>query len=272
MTKKRASRIIVTIVGLMIGLIFIMPVFIMIITSFKPSTQIFDMRLWPSTFTVESYVRVVTKYSFLHSVRNSLFVSVMTTALSLLMQTTSAYAFARLRFRGKRGMFLAVLSSMMVPFPVILIPLFLTVRTIGLSNSHWGIIIPLAANGYGVFLMRQFFMTLPKDLDESAHIDGASYFLIYWRVLLPLCKPILMTLGTAYFIFHWNNYIWPIIILNDSSLHVIQMTIAYFTTMHRTEWDMIFASTVISSVPIFLLFSYFQRYIVEGIKTTGLKG
>jgi multiple sugar transport system permease protein len=271
MIQNKTTRILNTLFGMMIGLLFIFPIYVMIITSFKPSTQIFDLKLWPDTFTMQSYVDVVTKYSFINAVKNSLLVAVVTTALSLFLQTTSAFAFARLRFRGKNFVFVVILSTMMVPFSVILIPLFIIVKMIGLTNSLWGIIVPIAANGYGVFLMRQFFLTLPKDLDESACMDGASFFKIYWKILLPLCKPILMTLGTAYFIHNWNNYMWPVVIINDSTKWMIQIAISAFSQEHEIAWDMIFAATVISSIPIFLAFSYFQSYIVEGIKTTGIK-
>ena len=269
--KINYSKLLLTIFGIIIGLMFAFPIYVIIITSFKPNTQIFDMKLWPDTFTLENYISVFVQFRFLDAVKNSLFIAVITTALSLFMQTTSAYAFSRLNFRGKNAMFMLAISTLMIPFTVLLIPLFLIVRSLGLADSLWGIIIPIAANGYGVFLMRQFFITIPKDLDESARIDGASFFTIYWRILLPLCKPILMTLGASYFISNWNNYMWPVIIINDPDKYVIQMTIAGFSQEHSTAWNLIFAGTVICSVPIFLLFYYFQKYIVEGIKTTGIK-
>lgn len=269
--KQRNLQIVLTILGAAVSLIFIFPIYIMIITSLKPSADIFDMRLWPKTFTLSNYVEIFTKYKLLRSIANSLFVAATTTLLSLFLQSTSAYAFSRLKFPGKNRLFLVVLSTMMVPFSVIMIPLFLITRTFHLTNSLWGMIIPIAANGYGVYLLRQFFWGIPKELDESAFIDGATHFQIFYKILLPLCKPILMTLGTSYFIFNWNNYLWPMIVATRKEQWLIQVAIAGFKSERQIMWNLIFAATVVASIPIFLLFSYFQKYIVDGIKTTGMK-
>ncbi|WP_052377825.1 carbohydrate ABC transporter permease [Robinsoniella sp. KNHs210] len=270
--KVKKSQILFTTLGIIIGLFFIFPVIVMLVTSVKPDTEIFSVNLIPSAISFDGYLKIFTEYHFLKNIGNSLFVAVITTMLSLFMQSTSAYAFSRLHFRGKNVMFILVLSTMMIPFSVLMIPLFLVTKSLHLTNSLWGIIIPVAANGYGVYLLRQFFITIPRDLDESAFIDGASHFQIFYKVLLPLCKPILMTLGTSYFIFNWNNYLWPLIVTTSEELRLVQVAIAGFRAERQTLWNLTFAGTVVASVPIFLLFSYFQSYIVDGIKTSGMKG
>lgn len=268
----KKSQILFTALVIIIGLFFIFPVVIMLVTSVKPDTEVFSMSLLPSVISFDGYIKIFTEYHFLSSIGNSLFVAVITTALSLFMQSTSAYAFSRLRFRGKNIMFILVLSTMMIPFSVLMIPLFLITKSLHLTNTLWGIIIPIAANGYGVYLLRQFFLTIPRDLDESAFIDGASHYQIFYKVLLPLCKPILMTLGTSYFIANWNNYLWPLIVTTSEKLRLIQAAIAGFKSERQTLWNLTFAATAVASIPIFLLFSYFQSYIVDGIKTSGMKG
>lgn len=270
--KRKPVYYVWAVVGFILACLIFFPILIMFITSIKGETDIFSMSLIPKAVTFEGYVTIFTEYGFLRNIGNSLFVAVITTMLSLFLQSTSAYAFARLRFRGKSFFFILVLSTMMIPFSVIMIPLFLIVRSFHLTNQLWGIIIPIAANGYGVYLLRQFFTTIPRELDESAHIDGASHFQIFYRILLPLCKPILVTLGTSYFISNWNNYLWPLIVTTSQELKLVQVAIAGFRSERQTLWNLIFAATVVASVPIFLLFSYFQSYIVEGIKTSGVKG
>ncbi|MDO4273215.1 MAG: carbohydrate ABC transporter permease [Eubacteriales bacterium] len=270
--SKKVLSVVLVIIGLIISVTLFFPILVMFITSIKGDTEIFHLSLIPKSISFEGYVKIFTEYGFLKNIGNSLFVATVTTFLSLFLQSTSAYAFARLRFRGKKIFFLIVLSTMMIPFSVIMIPLFLITKTLHLTNTLWGIIIPIAANGYGVYLLRQFFVTIPRDLDESAHIDGATHFQIFRKVLLPLCKPILVTLGTSYFIANWNNYLWPLIVTTKPELKLVQVAIAGFRSERQTLWNLIFAATVVASVPIFLLFSYFQSYIVEGIKSSGVKG
>lgn len=271
MRKKLLPTILLSVLAMFIGLVFVFPVYVMLITTLKPETSMFDMKLWPEVVTFENYVEVVTNFSFLNSVKNSLFIAVVATLLALFCQTLSAYAFSRLNFKGKNFMFILTLSTMMIPGCVLIIPNFLVVKFLGFGSSLWAVILIAIPSAYGVFLMRQFFSTLPKDLDESAVIDGASYFRIYWNILLPLCKPIIMALGISYFIGNWNSYLWPLLLINEQSKQVIQITIVGFSEEHKTAWDMIFAASAIASIPIFLLFSYFQSYLVEGIKTSGMK-
>jgi multiple sugar transport system permease protein len=265
-------NIFLTIIVGIIVLFFIFPLYILIITSFKPALDIFDMRLIPRAVTIANFTDVIKSQNFLQYIYNSLFVAVITTSLSLFLQSTSAYALSRLKFRGKNKIFVLIISTMMIPFSIIIIPLFIITKDLNLLNSLWGMIIPIAANGYGVFLLRQFFYSIPMDLDESAFIDGASHYTIFFRILLPLCKPILITLGASYFIFNWNNYLWPVIVSNNQSQWLVQVAITSFQGQHGSEWNLILAASVVACLPIFILFSFFQRYLVEGIKTSGIKG
>lgn len=260
-----------TVIGAAASLLFVFPVFIMLMTSLKPQTEIFNMEIFPKAATIENFRTIFTEKSFERNILNSLFVATLATFLSLILQSTSAYALSRLRFRGRNQVFLLIISTMMIPFSVIMIPLFIITNAMNLGNTLWGVVIPVAANGYGVYLLRQFFFGIPRDLDESAFIDGASHFKIFYKILLPLCKPIITTLGTSYFIYNWNNYLWPMIVINDKAKWVIQVAIAGFKSERQVEWNMVFAAAVIASIPMFLLFAFFQRYIVAGIKTSGMK-
>jgi len=270
-SRQSFGGIALLLLGVLIGLIFLFPIYIMLMTSIKPVTQIFDLKLIPDTAVFSNYVEIFQKYDFTRCIRNSLIVAVVTTCLSLFMQSTSAYALSRLRFRGKNAVFFLVISTMMVPFSVLIIPLFLIAKALHLTNTLAGIIIPIAANGYGVYLLRQFFFGIPRDMDESAFIDGAGYFQIFFRILLPLCKPILITLATCYFLYNWNNYLWPIIVTTKKELWLVQAGIAGFRSERTVEWNLVFAASVVTSVPLFLLFAFFQKFLVEGIKTTGIK-
>lgn len=203
--------------------------------------------------------------------KNSAIIAITVTIASLVINSMSAFAIAKLQFPGRNFIFILILSTIMIPFTVIMIPLFLTVRSMGLTNSLWGIILPAIPNAFGIFLLRQFFVGLPKELEEAAKIDGCSYFGIFVRMALPLSKPILATLAAMYFIGNWNNYLWPLIVATKKEYWVIQIAIASFRDQFRVEWSLVLAASVVATVPIILLFMYFQKYLVEGIKMTGIK-
>ena len=164
-----------------------------------------------------------------------------------------------------------VLSTMMIPFPVIIIPLFFIIKSLGLVNSLWGMILPMVPHAYGVFLFRQYFMEMPDSLYESARIDGCSVFQTFRKIYVPLAKPMFITLGVSFFVTNWNSYLWSTIVAQDETKYTIQIQIATLMGSLRISWNQILAASVIAIVPTVLLYSVLQRYYLEGIKTTGMK-
>ena len=246
------------------------PVYIMAINSFKPLADVFDGRLFPLRFTAGGYQLVAQKHFQIYFV-NSLLVSATVTLAALLFHSMAGYALSRLSFPGKRFIFLWILSTLMIPFSVIMIPLFILVKQMGLLNSYTGMILPAIPHAYGIFLFRQFFLTIPKELEEAAEIDGCSPFATYLRIFLPLARSIAVTLAVAFFIANWNSYLWPLVVNQDSNKWVLQVAIADFIGRNDSPWNAIMAAGVIAVAPTILLFFILQKYLVEGVKMSGLK-
>jgi multiple sugar transport system permease protein len=265
------KQIVLNIIAAVLALAFVFPIYVLVTASVKPLQEIFDMRLIPKTFTLASYIEIFTEQHFEVYLQNSAYIAIAVTLLSLFFHSMAAYALARFRFPGRTTIFIGILSTLMIPFAVIMIPLFLIVREFGLINNLWGIIIPSIPNAFGIFLLHQFFLGIPKELEEAAKIDGSSRFGTYWRIALPLSKPILLTLAVAYFLGNWNNYLWPLIVTTKRELWVIQIAIANFRSERLVDWNLILAASCLASLPVIVLFSYFQKYLVDGIKTSGLK-
>ncbi|MEA4897983.1 MAG: carbohydrate ABC transporter permease [Christensenellaceae bacterium] len=248
----------------------LVPVYIMVVNSFKPVADVFDGRLIPLRFSTDGY-DLVAKHNFHIYFFNSLLVSVSVTVVALLFHSMAGYALARLEFPGRRAVFLWILSTLMIPFSVIMIPLFILVKRMGMLNSYAGMIVPAIPHAYGIFLFRQFFLTIPKELEEAAEIDGCSPFATYLRIFLPLSKSISITLAVAFFIANWNSYIWPLVVNQDQSKWVLQVAIADFIGRNDSPWNAIMAAGVIAVLPTIALFFVLQRYLVEGVKMSGLK-
>lgn len=260
--------------AVVIAVILIFPIYVMVISSFKPLTDIFNLELFPkmTTLTLQNYIEVFKSQNFGLYIWNSFFVASVITLFALLLHSMSGYALARLNFRGKQPIFLLIMSTMMVPFAVIMIPLFMIVKFLGLVNSLWGVILPMIPSAYGIFLFRQFYLGMPGELEEAAKIDGCGYFGTYWKIAMPLAKPIAVTMAVAFFLANWNNYLWPLIVAQKKSLWLIQIGIASFKTEQSVSWNLIMAASVVSSIPTMILFFVFQRHIADGIKTSGIKG
>lgn len=195
----------------------------------------------------------------------------MVTVLALIIHSMAAFAFARLDFPGKKGAFMWVLSTMMIPFPVIIIPLFFIIRGMGLANSLWGVILPMVPHAYGVFLFRQYFVEMPDALYESARIDGCSVWKTFTKIFIPLARPMFITLGVSFFVTNWNSYLWPTIVAQNESKYTIQIQIATLMGSLRISWNLILAASVVAVIPTVILFTLLQRYYLDGIKMTGMK-
>ena len=256
----------------------IAPFLWMITTSLKEPGEVFSyQREWwrdwiPTQFIWKNYFLAWKAVPFARFYLNSLFVSVCVTLGQVTTSALAAYAFARLEFPGRDKIFFGYLATMMVPGAVTMIPVFILLRILGWIDSYKAVILPGIFTAYGTFLLRQFFLTLPKELEDAAKIDGCSYFGIFWKIILPLSKPALATLTTFTFMGSWLNFMWPLIVLNTHNKFTLPVGLSYFQSLHTTDWTLLMAGSLMMILPILIVFILNQRYFVEGIKLTGIKG
>ena len=203
---------------------------------------------------------------------NSLFTSSIIVFGVLLSSSLAGFAFAKYRFPGRELLFYLILATMMIPFFVTLIPVFFIVRQLGWIDTYQGLVVPGLTSAYGIFLMRQFILTLPYELIDAARIDGASELMIYWRIVVPLVKPALATLGTFTFIASWNNFLWPLLVLNSRELMTLPLGVNSLRSLYADNTNLLMAGTAVAVVPMLLVFVFLQRYFIKGIALTGLKG
>lgn len=229
------------------------------------------MSLVPEAPTLKNFVYVFTEVNFLRYLFNTLVVSASVTLIALLFHSMSGYALARLRFPGREVIFLTMFSTFLVSLPVIIVPLFILVRTLGMLNSYAGLIVPAIFNAFGIFLLRQYYLSIPRELEEAAVIDGAGYWRIYWSLILPLSRPLLSSLAILFFLTNWNAFLWPLTITSDQNLWMVQVGIAAFKGQYSASWNYIMAASTIVAAPTLILFLIFQRQIMDSIKTSGLK-
>jgi multiple sugar transport system permease protein len=256
-----------------VAAIMLVPLIWMVIVSLETRQQAtsFPPQLIPSSVHFSNYSDAWNAVPFAHFFVNSLLYSLATVAGNLLFCSLAAYAFARIRFFGREVLFVVLLATLMVPFQVILIPTFLIVKDLGLVDSLGGLIMPNLCSAFGIFMLRQFFRTLPIELEEAARIDGASRLGILFKIVLPLSLPALATLGIIQFLWSWNDFLWPLIIINTSSHAPLQLGLAMMQGAHFTEWNILMAGTVMSQVPMLLAFVFAQRWFVQSLAFTGIK-
>src|ERR1700726_523266 len=247
------------------------PLVWMLSASLKEPGEIFNSSLIPHHPTLDNFRYVFTQLPFVHFILNTFFVAGTITIIALLFHSMAGYAFARLRFPGRETIFMVIFSTFLVSLQVIIVPLFILVQKMGMVNSYAGLIIPVTFNAFGIFLLRQFYLGIPTDLQEAAIIDGASYWAIYWNIMLPLSRPILSALAVFFFLANWNAFLWPLTITTDQNLWVVQLAIASFQNQYSTAWNYTMAASAVVGRPTLVRFFVFQRQLVESIKTTGLK-
>jgi multiple sugar transport system permease protein len=244
----------------------------MLLTAFKPDNEVFSRTLLPSRLAWENFPRAFTFFPFARFLFNTIVVAVGSTGVHLVTSCLAAYAFARLRFRGREVLFLLYLGTLMVPQQVTIVPLFLMMQSVGWVDTFWALILPGAFHALGVFLLRQFFMTIPRELEESAFIDGASRLRILWQIILPLSKPALATLAVFTFIREWNSFLWPLIVTTTPDMRTLSVGLSLFTGQYGTEWNLLMAAAAVTLLPTLVIFAFAQRYFVEGIAVTGFGG
>ena len=272
--KRQSLRKMCIAVLLLFGAAFmVLPFALMISTSFKPFDQVFlrPFRWIPRPPTLNGYKQVWSIIPFWRQFANTAFVATSITLLQLATSILAAYAFARLQFPGRDILFLIYLAAIMVPSQVTMIPLFMMVNKLGWLDTYIGLIIPFAFNPFATFLLRQFFVTIPKSLEEAAVIDGCTGFGTLIRIIVPLSQPAIATASVLAFMFHWNNFLWPLIVTRTETKKVLTVGLATLQGQYYTDWPVLMAGAALAMLPIVVLFLFSQRFFIEGIALTGIK-
>ena len=275
--EREASRFLFSpwhLVLIPIAVVMLIPMVWMLVTSLETlnETRHFPPVLLPHTLVPGNYSQVLQQAPFARWFVNTMIVTVATVAGNLLFCSLAGYAFARIKFFGREVVFVLLLATLMIPFQVVMIPTFIIVKDLGLINTLNALIVPNLANAFGVFLLRQFFRTLPVELEEAARIDGASRLSVLFKIVLPLSGPVLATLAVNTFLWTWNDFLWPLITIYTPNNMTLQLGLTTFQGTHQTSTNLLMAANVMSMLPVLLLFFLAQKYFIRGIATSGLKG
>lgn len=262
---------------LLLTAVFLIPLLWMLTTSFKtnPDATRLPLQLLPRDFSTEGYAEVLRpggEYPVYRWFLNSLIAATLHAALVIVVTSSAAYALARMEFPGKRILFATIIVTLFIPGFIFLVPNYLIVDSLGWLDTYWAIVVPGAAGAFGVFFLRQFFLTIPRELEEAALLDGANRFQIFTRIVLPLSKPALATLTVLSFLANWNDFLWPIYVLFSPENLTLPPGLATLQGAYTTNYPVLMAGAVIASVPVLALFFFAQRYIIEGVSRSGLKG
>jgi len=257
------------------GVWMLLPLVWMLSASLMPLSEVIKVPpVWfaPDKYSLANYIEVWGRIGFARFFFNSTFVAVTITLAQLLTSSMAGFAFARYEFPGRTVIFILILSTMMIPFQVIMIPLFIMMARLGMVNTYWGMIVPAIVTPFGIFMMRQFMLSVPKALLEAARIDGASEPYIFSRIMLPLCKPAIAALAIFAFLGSWDNFLWPLIIINSKELWTLPIAMSRFTEQYISQTHLQMAGASIMFLPVLIVFLLMQRNFIEGIAMTGLKG
>lgn len=279
-TAQLLSKIVWYVLLAALLVVMLAPIGWMLSTSFKPETEIstITIRWIPRTFTLDNYERVFERFNILRWSMNSLIVSGAATLLVLLLDSLAGYALARMHFAGRGLLFAVILSMLFVPMQITVVPLFLMFSEVNLTDNYLALILPVGANVTGVFLMRQFFLNIPYELEDAARVDGASTLRIWWSVVLPLARPALTAVAIVTFLSAWNSFFWPLIATRTDASRTLPVGIAQFMSVRPGQsqgaqaYGLAMAGAVIAALPPILVFYMLQRYFIEGISMTGIKG
>jgi multiple sugar transport system permease protein len=275
-TAASTARAVVRI-GVLVAcaIVLVGPFVWMVLASLKTDADIrrIPPTLIPDPLTGENYQRVVDAFPFWRFAANSAGVAVASTALQLVLAATAGYAFARIPFRGRNLLFALYLATMMIPLQVVIVPLFIEMRNLGLVDSYAALLLPTIVSSFGVFLLRQAFLGLPRELDEAAFIDGAGHFTVFFRILLPLTGSALATFAVFAFMATWNSFLWPLVITQASDRHVtLPVGLSRLNGRFSTDWNVIMAGSVMTVVPIVAVYLVTQRWVIRSVAFSGLKG
>ncbi len=260
--------------------VMLMPIGWMVSTALKPESEIVTTEIhWiPENITVENFQSVTDKFPIFRWMWNSLVVSVSATVLTVALDALAGYAFARMEFAGRNILFFIIISMLFIPIQITVVPLFLLFSKFGLTDTYWALILPVGANVTGVFLMRQFFLSIPGELEDAARVDGASDLRIWWSVVLPLARPALTAVAIITFLYTWNSFFWPLIVTRTDAVRTLPVGIAQFMSLRpgmaqtTQSFGLSMAGATLAALPPIIVFVFLQRYFIEGIAQTGMKG
>lgn len=268
------SKILTRVLLIIVAIIMFFPFLWMVSGAFKPSDEVMEYppRIIPSEVRFENFTELFKEIPFERYMINSFIVAGSITVSSLLFHSMAGYALARLKFPGRRFLFIGILSTMMIPFYSIVIPLFIIIRQVGWYDTYLGLIIPWIPHAFGIFLLRQYYITFPKELVDAAVIDGCSHIGVFFRIALPLSKPILAALGVIFFISNWDRFLWPLLITSSAEMRVVPLGVVQFKGQYVAHWNLVLAGATVACIPTIIIFMMLQNFIVKGVKTTGIKG
>ncbi|HVU10044.1 MAG TPA: carbohydrate ABC transporter permease [Phototrophicaceae bacterium] len=274
--RSLALHIAAYLIMIVLVLLVLLPLWWMVSTSLKAHQYILHTPpdLFPNPISFESYTRLGQEIDLLRTFFNSLLVGVVGTFAQIIFAAMAAYAFARMRWRGRDAVFVLYLATMMIPSVVLIVPQFIVVRMLGWTNTYAALIIPPIFTAFGTFLLRQAFQALPRDFEEAAFIDGANHFTIFWRVLLPLIKPALATLTVLSFMGLWNSYLWPLFVARNPAVMTLTVALAQLQAGPNalTEWNVVMAGAVITVLPLMIAYILAQKWFVQSVVANGIKG
>lgn len=274
LTREKVLRSLTALLLLAGGASMILPFLWMISTAFKENQFVLSMppQLIPNPASWESFTRLTELFPMLRIFGNSVFVAIVITLGQLLTCSMAAYAFARMRFRGSNALFVVYLATLMIPSQVTITPLFILMRYFGWINTYQGIIAPAVFSAFGTFLLRQSFLSLPRELEQAAFIDGASHLTVFRKIILPLSKPALATLTVFAFMDAWNAFLWPLFVARDINIMTLPVALSTLHGRYLTEWNLVMAGGVITILPMVLVFIFAQKYFIRGAVMSGIKG
>jgi ABC-type glycerol-3-phosphate transport system permease component len=255
------------------SLVIFMPFAWGVLSSFKTKDELsaIPATILPKTFAWENYRHVISTGFFLRDNLNSFIITSVSTVLTILICSLAGYGLTKFKFKGQNIIFIVFLGTMMIPIQTTMIPVFILTSRLGMLNTYRGIILPMLANAYGIFLMRQFMLTIPDALIEASRIDGCREFRIFYKIAVPLAKPAIGTLSILTFLEGWNSFLWPLILLSKSEMSTVQVGLRRFQGEYSSQGNYVMAAAVLAIIPVAVVFILFQRYIIEGISTSGLK-
>jgi len=255
------------------AVVMIFPIYWMGVTAIRPHEEIYEslVAVVPTHVTFENFAALWQRYPVLDWMTNSLVIAIVGVVITVFANLLCGYTFAKFRFPGRNILFFAILGTLMIPIQVILVPEFLITSWLGLLNTPWGVILPRAAEAFGIFMVRQFMVSIPDELIEAARLDGAGEFRIFLRIVLPLSRPVIAVLVIFTFMWRWNDFAWPLVVLTDHQAYTLPLGLNLVRGEVNPEWGQVMALALVSLAPMIFIFLLFQRYLIQGIASTGLK-
>jgi len=272
LTSIRPGRVIAWTLLAIGGFIMVTPLVFMLTTSLKDASQVYDLRIVPASPSLDNYVEILSDGRFLRWFGNSMTVAVTVTLSNVFFDSLVGYTLAKFQFRGRYVVFMAILSTLMIPTEMLVLPWYIMSSQLGWLDSYWGIMFPGMMTAFGTFLMKQFFEGVPNDFLEAARIDGLNEFTIWWKIAMPLVTPALSALAIFTFLGNWTAFFWPLIVTTSAELYTLPVGLSSFADEQNVQWEKIMTGASLTTLPTLIVFLLLQRYIVRGVMLAGLKG